>query len=356
MGNITGWTLCWSDSGILSLCHDANNEIIPILPSAEDGLPKPIEPVASDCSFYTTTDFSSKFTQEWFQDVFDQVESVNPGLLNGDGYELWEELLSTPLGQQMLITDNPDCEIQWKRFFLDQSDAVINLEGNLRALATIGEAKEFRYVEDDPTLPMVLLLGDSISIGTWIPFQETYGGTLANIHTAPTNCGPFSKYENALEAWLGNAAWDIIQVNVGLHHLAHYRWRDDLAEAFDAGLKSVISKLREHSPDATIVFALTTPSPFDTPDTAPNEQICIGPAAQNWMRVLEAAYPPGMVSMINDRARTIAAEMGVLINDRYSAVLPTLNMDQIPCDIHFFEDGYRRLAESDWTFLSHLLL
>jgi len=308
--------------------------------------------VVSDCIFHTTTDFSQKYTKEYFDDLFKLSEKYNPGLMKGNGYDLWEELKSMPLGQEMLITENSDCAVQWKRFVLDQSDT-ITLEENLQGFVLNGEAPDFRYVEDDPELPNVLLLGDSISMGTWLYFQDWYGSK-ANIHTAPTNCGPFEKYDDSLDSWLGNQSWDVVQFNVGLHHLARYQEDDFLT--FDFKMRSVIDRIHSHSPEAIVVFASTTPSPYDSQDSIPDLQTCIQWFfGEYWMNLLQDIYPEGMISSMNDVARLIASEYGVLVNDRYSVVAPVLKEEQIPCDIHFRDSGYERLALSDWETIGPLV-
>ena len=50
----------------------------------------------------------------------------------------------------------------------------------------------FTTVTDDPDLPRVLLIGDSISIGYTLPAREALKGK-ANLHRIPTNGGPTTK-------------------------------------------------------------------------------------------------------------------------------------------------------------------
>src|SRR5438132_8045157 len=64
-------------------------------------------------------------------------------------------------------------------------------------LASWGQAKDtkpppdpaFAPVKDDPALPRILLIGDSISIGYTVPVRELLKGK-ANVHRIPTNGGP----------------------------------------------------------------------------------------------------------------------------------------------------------------------
>ena len=50
----------------------------------------------------------------------------------------------------------------------------------------------YAAVKDDPTLPRVLLIGDSISIGYTVPTREKLKGK-ANVHRPGTNCGPTTR-------------------------------------------------------------------------------------------------------------------------------------------------------------------
>ncbi len=73
----------------------------------------------------------------------------------------------------------------------------------------------FDPVKDDPKLPRVLLIGDSISIGYTVPVQQLLKGK-SNVHRIPVN-GQYSAYglEN-LKEWLGKDKWDVIHFNWGI--------------------------------------------------------------------------------------------------------------------------------------------
>merc|ERR1712032_19729 len=93
---------------------------------------------------------------------------------------------------------------------------------------------------------------------------------MGNLHGPPDNCGGFGHYSENLLSWLGECPWDVIQFNVGMHFHGDY----NISERYQEGLTMVVEKLRRHSPDASIIFALTTPSPFDSNDTTPDEATC----------------------------------------------------------------------------------
>src|SRR2546422_541914 len=62
-------------------------------------------------------------------------------------------------------------------------------------------------IQDDPKLPRVLLIGDSISIGYTVPVRELLQSK-ANVHRPLTNCGPTTNGLANLDKWLGGGKWD----------------------------------------------------------------------------------------------------------------------------------------------------
>ena len=86
--------------------------------------------------------------------------------------------------------------------------------------AASAQSRPMDPVIDDPLLPRVLLIGDSISIGYTVGVRELLHG-VANVHRPLTNCGPTTKGVAELEQWLGNRPWDVIHFNFGLHDLKY---------------------------------------------------------------------------------------------------------------------------------------
>src|SRR5688572_17205641 len=60
----------------------------------------------------------------------------------------------------------------------------------------------FVDVKDDPTLPRVLLIGDSISMGYTLDVRKLLAGK-ANVHRPAENCGTTARGIERLDAWLG---------------------------------------------------------------------------------------------------------------------------------------------------------
>ncbi|OYW10932.1 MAG: hypothetical protein B7Z55_20060, partial [Planctomycetales bacterium 12-60-4] len=76
------------------------------------------------------------------------------------------------------------------------------------------------FVQDDPKLPRVVLIGDSISRGYTQDVRKAMAGK-ANVHRAPENCGPTANGVKKIDIWLGNGKWDVIHFNWGLHDLKY---------------------------------------------------------------------------------------------------------------------------------------
>ena len=70
----------------------------------------------------------------------------------------------------------------------------------------------FQPITDDPSLPRVLIIGDSISIGYTLPLRAALKG-VANVHRPPTNCAHTWRGLEKIDEWLGDGKWDLIHFN-----------------------------------------------------------------------------------------------------------------------------------------------
>lgn len=77
---------------------------------------------------------------------------------------------------------------------------------------------EFQHVADDPRLPPVLIIGDSISIGYALPFGSAQQG-IADVHGPPANCVQTQLGPKKVDKWLGDGRRDLIHVSWKLHDL-----------------------------------------------------------------------------------------------------------------------------------------
>ena len=88
------------------------------------------------------------------------------------------------------------------------------------AVAQDARRPEFEPISDNRSLPRVLVIGDSISIGYTLPLREALQG-VANVHRPPENCQHTWRGLEAIDDWLGAGNWDLIHFNWGLHDLKY---------------------------------------------------------------------------------------------------------------------------------------
>ncbi|MCP4787708.1 MAG: SGNH/GDSL hydrolase family protein [Fuerstiella sp.] len=188
-------------------------------------------------------------------------------------------------------------------------------------------------VVDEPGLPRVLLIGDSISIGYTVPVRELLKGK-ANVHRPLTNCGPTSKGVAEIEKWLGDGKWDVIHFNWGLHDLKYMgpkgqNLADPSADGshqqvppaeYEANLSQLVARLKKT--DAKLIWRSTTPVPTG----------CKG-------RVV------GDSVKYNAIAKKIMDENKIAIDDQYAFAMSRLEQIQRPANVHFSPEGSRELAQ-----------
>jgi hypothetical protein len=82
-------------------------------------------------------------------------------------------------------------------------------------------------MKEDPKLPNVLILGDSISIGYTRDVRKELAGT-ANVYrpmaaggNRPENCGDTEMGLAGIDRWLGDKKWSVIHFNWGLWDLCY---------------------------------------------------------------------------------------------------------------------------------------
>ena len=166
-------------------------------------------------------------------------------------------------------------------FYLEASSTVTAKEAWQTLVSKRGiKTPEFQFVENNPELPNVFIYGDSISIH----FTQTVREQLkdkANIYRLFFN-GQESKTfipkmkkmletmqdENLQNPW--SFSWDIVFFNVGLHDTKYLAGKKldakrgiqvSTVEEYKENLKKIILYLKEIAPQATLMFATTTPIP-----------------------------------------------------------------------------------------------
>jgi GDSL-like Lipase/Acylhydrolase family len=170
------------------------------------------------------------------------------------------------------------------------------------------------FVKDNPALPRVLLIGDSISRGYTLPARRALAGK-ANVHRPPVNCGSSEMGVKKLDVWLRGETWDIIHFNFGI-------WdRSTKDDVYASNLEKIVERLEKTG--AKLIWARTTP-----PASGINNE----------------KYTPAQCERINRIADAIMKKHGIPINDLYTTVAPKLAELQQTNNVHFSEAGYAVLG------------
>jgi hypothetical protein len=191
----------------------------------------------------------------------------------------------------------------------------------------------------DPTLPNVLLLGDSISVGYTREVRHLLQGR-ANVvrpteagKDAPANCRSTQIGVQDVEKWLGQEQWKVIHFNFGLHDIAYRNPESKVVgqldkvngklsvapEEYERNLDAIVGKLKKTG--ACLIWANTTVVPPGEPGRKEGD---------------ERAY--------NEIAGRVMKKHGIAVNDIYSmsAQFPASRFLG-PGNVHFN-------AEANWDF------
>lgn len=186
-----------------------------------------------------------------------------------------------------------------------------------------GKSNAWDFVADDPALPRVLLIGDSVSRAYTQTVRKELAG-IANVHRAPANCGPTATGLRKIDVWLGNGKWDVIHFNFGIHDRA-----TPLAD-YATRLEQLVERMKQTG--AKLVWASTTP----IPDVADK-------------------YSAESIVQRNAAAADLMRKHGVAIDDLYTAITPRLAELQNPNDVHFSGPGNEFLGQQVATFLKSMI-
>jgi hypothetical protein len=211
-------------------------------------------------------------------------------------------------------------------------DAWIKLVG-----ANVSNRAEFAYVENIPTLPNVLLYGDSISIHYTQRVRENLANK-ANVYRLYRNgsdSGSFIAKMDKMNSVMQDSSlqdhwafgWDVIHFNVGLHDLKYVKdgkldkTNGQLVssiEQYKTNLRNIVLYLKQLAPKAELIFATTTPVPQEA----------------------EGRFA-GDAALYNQAALEVLQDFpDVQINDLYQLTKPNhLNWWIKPGDVHYNELG-----------------
>lgn len=178
-----------------------------------------------------------------------------------------------------------------------------------------GRSNAWDFVQDDPALPRLLLIGDSVSRGYTQAVRKALAGKV-NVHRAPANCGPTASGLKNLDVWLADGKWDLIHFNFGIHD------RNTPIPEYIERLEQLITRMK--ATGAKLMWASTTPIP-DLPDKK---------------------YSADSIVERNTAAAEVMQKHGVATDDLFTAITPHLAEMQNPDDVHFNSAGYTFLGET----------
>jgi len=194
------------------------------------------------------------------------------------------------------------------------------------------------------SLPRVLIIGDSISIG-YTPFVQDMLKDRAEVLHNPGNAQHTGTGLEKLDEWLGAKSWDLIHFNWGLWDLCYrhpdataYGNRDKIrgtqtlsVEAYQANLETLVIRLKQTN--ASLVWASTTPVPPG-----------------------EAGRFKGDAIRFNAAAKMVMDTHGIPINDLYAYIYNRMDEFQIRYgDVHFTQKGYEYLAKAVVEWILNIL-
>ncbi len=178
-----------------------------------------------------------------------------------------------------------------------------------------GRSNAWDFVEDDPKLPRVLLIGDSVSRGYTQAVRQVLAGK-SNVHRAPANCGPTASGIRNLDVWLGDGEWDLIHFNFGIHD------RNTPITEYKNRLEQLVTRMK--ATGAKLMWASTTPIPD----------------------LMDKKYSAASIVDRNTAAAQVMEKHGVSTDDLFTAITPHLAEMQNPNDVHFNSAGYTFLGET----------
>ena len=202
----------------------------------------------------------------------------------------------------------------------------------------------YREVTEDPDLPRVLLIGDSVSEGYTHPARMALAGKV-NVLRVPQNARHTRDGLQYLAQWLGDRPWDVVHFNWGLHDISRtFRVRGvktacDKTQVppteYETNLQELVKRLRMVA--AKLIWASTTCVPRRAPATG--------------RRNID-------VIRYNRIARRVMRANCITINDLYALSWQKLRDRQrsSPADVHFTDAGYGVLgAQVAASILGELL-
>ena len=220
----------------------------------------------------------------------------------------------------------------------------------LLALPVFGQAQNTKPkrlnpmtpIKDDPGLPRVLLIGDSISIGYTLPTRALLKGKV-NLHRIPTNGGPTIKGLEQIDAWLGKKKWDVIHFNWGLHDLKYMGPNGENLfpkekggkvqvpiQEYEKNLERLVVRLKKTN--ANLVWRNTTPVPPGSKGRYVGDSVKYNAAAAHVM-----------------------IRHGIPTHDLFTMSKQRMKEIMLPANVHYTKDGSEVLGREVATVILEAL-
>lgn len=200
----------------------------------------------------------------------------------------------------------------------------------LTAWVALAETKETPL---DPSLPNILLIGDSISGGYEKQVKQALKGK-ANVIKNEGNAEWTGTGLKKIDSYLGDTKWDIIHFNWGLWDLYGWAYYDEdrSPEAYAKRLDQLVTRMKKT--EAKLIWATTTPA-------------CKGPEQTMLKRFKkEVVITPEQQAKYSEASLEVMKKHSVEINDLYSYILPSLDKHApAPDNVHFNGAGNGHLAK-----------
>ena len=191
-----------------------------------------------------------------------------------------------------------------------------------------------QVVNHDKSLPNVLIVGDSISIG-YTPFvRKALKGKANVIHNKGNAQGTTFGLAN-IKSWIATNKFSVIHFNFGLHDLNHVKEAgtsknsdsfDDPQQAdlatYSKNLAAIVKILK--ATGIPLVYATTTPYPAG----------------------VKPARLPADCDRYNEAAIKIMKDNNIPVNDLHGLVKNDLKTLQIPKNVHFRKSGSEKMGKA----------
>jgi len=195
-------------------------------------------------------------------------------------------------------------------------------------------APAFAFVEADPKLPNVLIMGGSNSMYYTVGVRNNLEG-IANVFRAPDNCRSTRHTLKDIEIFLGDVRWDVICFNWGMHDLTCKNEAGKAAappegkhqvplDEYRQNLQTLAHRLKRT--EAKLIWATTLP---------------VGSRHES-----KGFRRDSDVVVYNAAAAEIMKSEGVTVSDLYTLVKPRAEELLSNDGIHFAAEGRAVLAEA----------